>query len=317
MRVQNLTTLSMLGAAAMLAGCAAPSVRYFNIEAKPNADVADIYALNSAKITITPVVPKPAAPPPAPTAEDKSKENKSAQPETPAAAATLTVGVSVVADQKRRIGVDPTKNVWSSTKVNIEKIPNSDRVATIGVETTDNAKAFITTVGGLVVQAVSMGIAAVAPKAPPNCAFNPANGSTSFTLPGRTVVTADENFSDLKSDDGKSCISIKYGAAPPEAIEAKNIPWETKSEHYYYSACREVEVKVEVTNGEPISEKFRVPDSNLVQKVAFPYKGSIAMHSVCGVSVTTTAQANPMAPYEFATELLKQAELIRKANDGK
>ncbi|MDP3229364.1 MAG: hypothetical protein Q8N13_15485 [Acidovorax sp.] len=317
MRVQNLTTLSMLGAAALMAGCAAPSVRYFDIEAKPNADVADIYALNSAKITITSVVPKHAVPPPDPAAVDKSKENKSPQPETPAAATTLTVGVSVVADEKKRIGVDPTKNVWSSTKVNIEKIPNSDRVATIGVETTDNAKAFITTVGGLFVQAISAGVAVFAPNPPPNCAFTPASGSTSFTLPGRTVVAADTDFSDLKSDNKKSCISIKYGAAPPQAIESKNIPWETKSEHYYYSACREVEVKVEVPNGDPISEKFRVPDSNLVQKVAFPYKGSIAMHSVCGVSVTTTAQANPMAPYEFAAELLKQAELIRKANDGK
>lgn len=311
MSKQRYKALGLVGAVALLAGCAAPSVKYVNVKEGMTADVADIYALNAAKVTITPPAPKPATAP-ADTAAAKTKAATTSQAASPSATA-LTIGVSAIADDTKRIGIDPTKNVWSSTKVNIEKVANTDRVASIGVETTDNAKTFITTVGGLLVQIVSAGAAALVPE---KCVFTPGQSATSFELPGSPSKKATEMV-EAKTSDGTSCIKIKYGAAPVEAIQFKDLPTETKTEHYYYSACRDLEVKVTTSDGASVTEKFRVPDSNWLQKVAFPYKGSIAMHSVCGVSVTTTGQANPMAPYEFATEVLKQAEAIRKAGDGK
>lgn len=321
MRKHNLKMLLALGAVAMLAGCAAPSVKYVNVTADMRTDVADIYALNAAKLTITPPAPKP-APPPAGTGTAKASDATAASQEPSQSGSLMTMSVSAIADQSRRIGVDPTKNVWSSTKVNIEKVANTERVANIGVETTDNAKTFITTVGGLIVKALTFAAPTVAsaavdaPAPEEKCVFIPEKGATSYALPGSTIKEA-TGVVKAKTGGGNSCFQISYGAVPAEAIPFEKLPIETKSEHYYFSACRELTVSLTTSDGTSVTEAFRVPDSNWLQKVAFPYTGSIAMHSVCGVSVTTTAQANPMAPYEFATELLKQAELIRKANDGK
>lgn len=303
MSKHRLAAFSLVGAVAILAGCAAPSVKYVNVKADMTEEVSDIFALNTARVTVAVTAPK---------TEGDKKEGDQKQSGAP----TVSFDVSAVADTDKRIGVIPTNNVWSSTKVNIAKVDNTERISNIGIDTTDNGKTLVATVGGLIVQGFTL-IALTnnnTQQEEKPCLFSPGQAAVTFNLSGSAAKEASK---ETKQRIGNACIEVKYLSTPTDAVPVGSLPVGTKSEYYYYSACREVDVKVTPTIGKSITKRLRIPDSNWLQKVAFPYKGSIAMHSVCGVSVTTTGQANPMAPYELATEVLKQAEAIRKAGDGK
>src|SRR5687767_61099 len=103
----------------MLAGCgSSPTVTYIRIATTPPSDnaIADTYYLNRTVLSVTPV------------AADLQKQ-------TPA---TYKLSAEPIEHTEFKVGLIPKNNLLSTTKVNIAKVENSDRVSSIGVETTNN-----------------------------------------------------------------------------------------------------------------------------------------------------------------------------------
>ena len=286
---------------ALLAGCSSqPTVTYRQIDANTPAsllrNVSDSYYLNTSVIVISPV---------------DMKEN--AKP------ATLTYTIASVPREYQgsfKVGIEPTNNWLSTTKVNITKPENTERIATIGTETTENAREMVKSVGGLVSAGIAMAASpAFAAGGPTESCSKPLTAPVSIDL-GPALIAQDPDpatyrFNEKAADT--ACVRIEFGPRPLDARKADSYPFNEKTSAYYYSACRTVVVTVTYPDKRVIRKELKIADPNFIQSVHFPYKGVITMHSECGVSVKTDASADPLYGIGVATELLGQIEAAKKA----
>jgi hypothetical protein len=91
-----------------------------------------------------------------------------------------------------------------------------------------------------------------------------------------------------KKDGGVVDFKISFGPLPPDSIALDDYLKKSagKTQHALFaSACRTATITI--MSGKLEGKKFTsvVADPNWVQTVAFPPKGSIKMHSICGVNV--------------------------------
>jgi hypothetical protein len=183
-----------------------------------------------------------------------------------------------------KLGIKAVTDWRSSTLVTINKTANTDLVSSIGVEVTDNTAKAINEYGGALVKLIGLGAALDASPAEP-CMTNKA--AVTISLP--------EELKDEMSFAGNTrttgCIRIKLQGLPPDAMKASDIPLNTHTHNYYYSACRSAEVTVQQGPGQVVRKVVRVSDPRWVQFVQFPPKGTITSHSECGVSVQTERAA--------------------------
>ena len=289
----------LLVAAISVVGCASrPSLTYSKIDTstKPLLHFTDSYFLNVSKVAITP---------------NKGKDDAGNM------VTQYAISSEPIEYQNFKVGVVSRNNFISTTKLNITKAENSDRYASGGTETTDNVKTLISTVGGIIVKGLTM--AGPAPvSAPVQEVPVPDSCATMLTKPFviefSSIKDAENNpnfpVRFVPTDSTTSCVHLTLDPLPPDAKKIDEFPWNTPTSDYFYSACRNLTVTVTYADQHLISKVVRIADPNYYQSVQYPYKGSVTMHSQCGVSVKTDALANPLAGLDSVAELLKQIDAV-------
>lgn len=215
-----------------------------------------------------------------------------------------------------KLGIKARADWRSSTKVNLTKVENSDLVSAAGIEVTDNTAKMITDYGGAAVKLIGLAVGVSSKAGEPPCLVPGPAVLIDASAPG----TYNGNFpgdppklENIGKPDNKGCIRVTLRELPKDAMPASMIPKDTPTHNFYYSACREALVEVLAGNGTRAGARtVRVADPSHVQVVQFPAKGTIKMHSECGVSVVTdsVAQDNGAA---VATALAEQAKAIKEA----
>jgi len=323
--------ISML--ALLTAGCAStpPEVVYYNMadpEKLPKEGVTDVFALDQATVTATlptgattgskPLAgaigglfpnmgdapnigrlpSKPASEQPSPKSADAGEAAKADKPSAQPAKTSVNVALSEAADY--RIGFVEVNDLRKTTRLSLTKRDNTEMVASIGTETTDNLNTSIAKIGGLITKLVTWVYA-----------------SGSMACPSHEFAVESDSVGVVRKT-AAPCISYTLGPVPKEAIRFSDIPWGRPVSVFYYAACRNLKVTVETISTKQVFE-FKVPDPQYVQSVRLPAKGTIKKHSTCGVSTVTESQASPTSSVEALTELLTQVNNIREAakNDGK
>lgn len=291
--------LLLVLSAVILGGCASkPTLTYHKIDSQKKAGaltekISDSYYLNTTLITITP------------------QEQKDPQKPGPL---TYSVSAEPVEARNFKVGIEPKNSIFSTTKINIVKVENTDRYSSGGSETIENLKATISTVGGLIVKAIGLGGSAPGPRNTTSCTkalTSPFKIDVSEFLTHKPEIIP-YNF--VQDDQNTRCVTLEVFDLPPDAMPVESYPWGIETSNYYYSACREIKLTIAYPNNERVLVKsFRIADPHYVQAVRYPYKGSITMHPQCGVSVKTDSMPNPNYGLEVAGELLKQIDDIKNA----
>ncbi|OFA07017.1 hypothetical protein [Duganella sp. HH101] len=299
---------------AFLAGCAStPSVTYHKITSTTQPDtlkkVSDSYYLNASVVVITPVESK-----------DPKKDPS----------VTYTIASVPQEYPEYKVGIEATNTWLSTTNINITKPDNTERVGTIGTETKENAREMVKAVGGIVAKVATLA-----------ALTNPSDGSgPSCSKELTEAVTIDLSaalknigqgdvskqlwsdpvtFMFKKEDDKSACVEIQFAPIPLDARASGTHPFDEKTSAYYYSACRNVIVKVKYPKGKiypegkVFSKSLKIADPNFIQSVHFPYKGGITMHSECGVSVKTDGTPDPLYGVGVLAEVLDQIQAVKKS----
>jgi hypothetical protein len=186
------------------------------------------------------------------------------------------------------------------TNVNIAKTDNTALVKSVGVQVNDNRVATIEAIGGVAASALPLLVEAVPPL-------------TGADLPAQFRMDA------LLKDDGSQPIplspipgrnvSLTIGPLPPDAVSIDRMP--TGSTHqYFYAACREAVVDLfyaAKAGDRPTKSQVvvKIADPRYFQLVSFPVKGSINMHSQCGVSVSTDTSSGVSTNADLITAVGK------------
>jgi hypothetical protein len=277
----------------LLSGCATrPSITYKQIlkdTSVNDVDVSDTYYLNASLIRISPI----------------ESTSKTSVPD-------YSVVATPVEYQAFKVAVIPSNNIFKTTKLNITKADNSDRYAVGGTETTDNIKSLISSIGGV----VAKGIAAAAPSAGTtySCALDIKKQYTIDITPYLTEdAVINQKILLIPEDSKTQCITINVDPRPIDSRPMEDYPWGKKTSSYYYSACRNATIKITQPDKQEVTKSIRIADPNFFQSVQYPFKGSITMHSQCGVSVKTDQMANPLGGLDILDELLKQVKAISDA----
>lgn len=276
----------------MLSGCnALPTVAYTKIELPKEGNtganmqsVTDSFFLPASEIVIDRVV------------ETKDKVEK----------VTFTVSSRPIESREYKVGVRPDDNWGVKTKINITKRENTDLVASIGVDTVDERKKLVEATGAAVVKTISLA-AALAPepgKGPPLPCIADSEFPVVIVLTKQALSSASSlTFGPDGQQSQTGCISVTLEPLPPDRLT--QIPWDTATHNYYYSACRDAVIRVNSPSSQNFAKTVRVADPNAVQFVQLPYKGSVTAHSQCGVSVKTEAVASDVSTVEVIDAVAK------------
>ena len=218
----------------------------------------------------------------------------------------ISVASNPIESKDAKLGIRAVTNWRSSTVVNITKTENTDLVKAIGVEVTDNTAKNITAYGGAIVKIAGLAAADAAPL----CVIE--GKPITISVP---TGTATGTLKASGSDGSSQCISLVIGPLPIDAIKADDLPQNSDTHNFYYSACRDVEVTVDPNGKQRTVQKVRIADPAFVQYVQFPPKGSITMHSQCGVSVKTDAVSTDSGA-AILEALATQGKAIKDAIDA-
>jgi len=273
-----------------------PAVIYSKVEAPKEGGnealpaVSDSFYLNKSQIVI---------------ALQSSPANAS-----PSSTSTITFVSQPVEHRAFKVGIRPNNTWRATTNVNITKVANTDRVDSIGIDTTDNTVKLIGELGGIVGKIVAFATPAGAPGV---ACISPSHSPLRLDLDPSKGIEETFNGDGTRAGDGqKGCISVTYDPLPPGHIKTIDLPVGTPSSHYFYSACRDATVTF-IQGTRRFSEKVRIADPNALQPVQFPFKGTIQMHSECGASVVTDKNAAPATTTQIVDALLVQGKAIKEA----
>jgi hypothetical protein len=217
-------------------------------------------------------------------------------------AGELTIASKPREYRVQKLGVVPITDWRSSTTVNITKILNTDRVSSIGVEVVDDTTKRITEAGGVVVKLIGLFLAD-APEPP--CVK--AGGVIELDVWNQTTETRT-----YQGTSGTQCITVKMHEPPVDAITEAQLPLRTRTHNFYYSACRDATITVTQAPSQVITKTVRIADPRRLQFVRFPAKGSITLHSECGVSVQTDKVAADNS-FAIVDALAAQGKAIKDA----
>lgn len=291
----TLITAVVTGLLLILTGCnAVPVVRYSKIDAgHPPNDVTDSFYRAQSRISLNKTV-----------VESEKTKKKTEQ---------YTIASAPVAyEDDYKIGIRPDNSLRVTTKINITKIENTDLVATVGVETTDNTVSLINQVGGVLVKAATL-FATTTP-----AAGIPAKEVRKICVeddefPIQILIDANELMAGIEKTIpvvNRPCIELKVAAKPKDAVKTSETQmFAGPTSNYFYSACREATVTyfLDEKKVKRFSKIVRIADPTHLQAVQLPYKGSVTMHSECGVSVKTesTSPQNSIAIIDAVAGQLK------------
>lgn len=279
-----------------VAGCAVqPSVTYSRItkDSAPATDLTDSFYLQSSTITISRT---PAA--------KADKEDELSVTSTPAEYPAFKVGLRANSSWLGMV----------NTNVNLTKIDNTSLVKSAGVETVDTRVDTIKAIGSTIATLI------------PLVALAADDALDSSKLPWTTKTYTQLENSPV-SEPGipipmRDGVTMTLGALPVDAVAIDKLPL-TSTNVFVYSACRDATISFkyqQVIKGRSTVRDFRktvkIADPRFFEVVAFPVKGSIATHSECGVSVTTSATNSVSSGFDLVNALAVQGKAIKEAIDA-
>ena len=277
--------------AAACAGCTAvPTVQYREIEKPADLDgVAGSFYLQRSVITVE--------------LKETPAKDKAAKPTV-----DFTVSSSPAEFRAVKYAIKPVNSWRSTTNVTLNKVANTDLVSSADVEVTDNTAKSINEYGGAIAKLI--GTAAVLIAALPGADCLPAKSDAvklNLSYPQGDTET-------FAGAGGSKCITVALKDLPTDALPRESIKQSGDTSRFYYAACRDAEVRVEQRSG-PLTGTVRVADPRFVQFVQFPAKGSVSMHSACGVSVKTDKPAGDNTA-AIVDALATQGKAIKDAIDA-
>jgi len=190
----------------------------------------------------------------------------------------LTIKSIPTESTKHKYGIHAVTNWGSSTSVTLSKKDNTDLISSADVGVTDTRTKTIGELGGIVVKIIAAAVGFTQDKC---------------TSPGQYPLTLNPivNFEEpsLAYKDSTGCFKVTLKPAATDAIPTKvfteQIRNEKKdSEYFFYSSCRDAQI-IYKDGDHAVSTTVRIADPSQVQRIKFPQKGSISMHSECGVSI--------------------------------
>lgn len=214
-------------------------------------------------------------------------------------------------ESARRFLVRPVDNFFSSTSINITKIPNTDLPTAISVQFTDNIKTRISQLGGLVTAFIGASFPLLASDSDTECGQD--QKLESFTL----MIDKEVPFTKLSS---QPCweYSIMFEDPKPTvgAISWERFEKELGKKVCYFPvpACRDVVVTlVHANRRKPVIITAKIADPSYVRLAPLPVKGQITMHPICGADITETSGDRFGSYIDEITEGLKQVKAIEGA----
>jgi hypothetical protein len=271
--------------ALVLAGCAAvPTLEYNKIE-KPTqlrGDEIDTFYLQASRITL-----------------ERGEISKTADGK-----ATVTVVVTSrpieFADFKFALRkADP---IGVRTSLNLTKIENSDLIKEAGTEVVDNRIETIKKVAAGVTTLTTF-------KAEKE--LDPASLPIQFDDPAKNVS---EEGGVVHSADKRVVVTV--GPKPVDALKVSDLPTPLVTQSLLYAACRTATVEY-LIDGKRHQAELKISDPRYVQRVAFPVKGKITMHSQCGVSVSSEKETGVATEAALFEAIAEQAKALKEALDKK
>jgi hypothetical protein len=196
------------------------------------------------------------------------------------------------------------------TNLNITKFDNTDLIKEVGTEVVDNRVDLIGKIGGILAKVVAF-------SGDVKAADLPVVINTYKVLLGNKI----EGGAIRDVPSGQSGITLDFDALPKDAKPMSDFPVGKKASALYYSACRNITVKVKLSTG-VYSQSLRISDPRYFQVAGLPIKGKIVMHSQCGASVTSEKDTGVKSSADVVDALLVQAKAIKDAleaakKDGK
>lgn len=237
-------------------------------------------------------------------------------------------GVSVVPmESSHKYLVNPVTNFFSSTQVNITKIPNTDIPSSVSGQFTDNTATRIDEIGGLVTAAVTfLPLLMAQNDEEKNCQLHP-QGLQPFTL------NLDSEVKNLSPVNGQACWKylVLFDSATPSAGAVSWNRFEqdlgTSVSYFPVPACRDTTIILDgyVASTVPktpsshvrVSIHTKIADPQYLRLSPLPSKGEITMHPICGADVTDSSPDRFAGYINDVTEALKQAKNIETTANGK
>jgi len=229
----------------------------------------------------------------------------------------LTLKSTPMEDSSRKLAINPQSDWTSTTTISLAKFANTDLVSSIGVEVTNDVVKNITEVGSVIVKALPLIAMLAASEDTFKPCLNPKGMPVTLSLDLKsTGRAADETAAQGNaSNPEKDCIKIRVEGLPPDALAYDILSAPLPTDSFLYSACRTVSVTV-LHRGERLTISARVSDPRYFQSVRFPPKGTLTMHSQCGVSITSEKAANQVDASAVIQALAAQGKAIKDAIDA-
>lgn len=278
--------------ALMLIGCTAtPSVKYKMIT-KP-ADLTgkefDTYFLRGAKLRI-----------------DKSATKEG----------EYEIQLLPIEAQGMKIGLIHSDGIGVTTNLVLSKVANTDLVSEIGVTVSDKRIEYIKNVAEVIKTAIPL-IAGFAAGDVLNAETDlPYEFNLAEELP---KLASNEKDITIK----KPGVQMKISAIPPDSV-GRNVVFQenpTKAtSDFFFSACRSITVDTAIKdkngNIDKLTINGKIADPQYLQRVELPIKGKVAMHSQCGVSVSSDTDPGVSSSAAIAEALATQGKAIKDAIDA-
>jgi hypothetical protein len=225
---------------------------------------------------------------------------------------TLTFRSTPTEDSSRKLAINPAKNWRGTTTLTLTKFENTDLVSSAGVEVTNEVINSINEFGAIIVKAAPLLALAGATEESVKSCLNPKG----------TLMTVVPVFKDAKggaesfvlqgnaSNPEKDCVKMNVEALPLDAISFDALSTNEIVDVFYYAACRQASISV-IHRGEVLKAAVRISDPRFVQAVRLPAKGTLTMHSQCGISIKSEKASNETTASAIIEALAAQAKAIK------
>jgi hypothetical protein len=318
----------ILVAVLMVSGCASyPTVTYLPPSSK-DADGAIKYYLQGSFVTLTAVGGQESR------EENGSGENKKKSVNTEFLKTSVNsvnelkeknVRAIVTATESRKhfYAIKPHESAWSKTMVSVSYVDNTSLIKSIGTSFEDNRIKIIEASGAIITSLIPMF------KAPLIAPVIPIPGISAEKKLNLPVVIDLSEMDDAQSIGwsripGHELWWYKIDLMDPPSDSRKSSEYfneinGTKVRALAYSSCQDARLFVTYSESQPSTIvadvamfNIRIANPNYVTTLNFPAKGSISMHSICGVDIKTE-ESKDVSNLDIVEALIKQVEAIKKA----
>lgn len=174
-----------------------------------------------------------------------------------------------------------------TTNLNVTKFENTDLLKEVGVEVTDDRVKLIGQLGTIVKTVAGLPFAADKSAAPLHKTIDVNDVLAAAQKLAAETKTNFDRAAELKDFDAGDGVSIRIGAVPPDARAVSSLTFPFVYSGVVYAACRAATVSFK-SAGRSYEQQLKVSDPFFYERIAFPVKGKVTMHSSCGVSVSAS-----------------------------